>query len=370
MKKLASLALAALLSVAAALPSRGAILFQGGELPDFTTVGSVTATTGTAGTTHRSGYAREVLQPGAAASSSDPPTNYIRGSFAGASSIWAHFFYYSSGLTATSSNSHLVRFIDSAGNAAVVIRGTGTAGQLKFQSRSSGGTFTDLLSTCNTGMTGNLQQFDIQLVFAGAGGGSIVLYVDGIQVCSYSGTTTNGDGSSTITNIDLDAPTTSTNPSFSEVIVADEDTRSMSRVSLYPSTSGATTGWTNSSGTTPCSTTILAQTSQNDANYVFTGSSSTVELCTPGQTLPAGNWTVKTVGFGARALKGTTGPQTLTFMVREGSTNYTLSPTATLSGAFAKSSNNNYANDPATSSAWTSTTINTAGFQLGFQSSP
>lgn len=346
------------------LPADATILYSGGEQPDFICTGACNT-----GGTFRATWARTAVT--VASSSSDPPSVMIgTGNFtAAASDIWLHFQGMANNV-GNVANNVWIRFLDSAGNAAVVVRGSGTSGSVKISSRTSGGAYTDLITCTGTAASLSvLTQYDIHLNFASSG--AITWYENGAQTCTYSGNMLNGDGSTTIQQVQFNglasaAPTYS----YSEVIVADEDTRTMGRWTMNTSTSGATTAWTNSAGTTPCSTTILAQIAQNDANYVSTGSNTQIELCVPNKTLPGGSWAVKTMGFAVRGMRGVSGPQNLHFMVREGSTNYTLGSPLPLPAAMNKLSNALYPNDPATSLPWTSTTITDPNFQLGFQSEP
>jgi len=103
-------------------------------------------------------------------------------------------------------NTQFVRFIDDAGNAAIILRGTGSAGQFRVESRTSGGSFTTLV-TCSSVIDNALTQVDIFLDFSASG--SVVVYKNSASACTYSGDTTNGDGATTITRVELGGTSTS-----------------------------------------------------------------------------------------------------------------------------------------------------------------
>jgi len=152
------------------------LLFSGGEDVDFTCVNG-TCTVYTATTSYRAGWARASY--GAAATTTDPPGNrFATPTFTANAEIWIHAQYCNldgacNTNTTSTSNAQLLRVFTTNGNPSLIVRGTGTAGQLKISSRTSGGTFTDLV-TCTAAFNAPLTQLDLHINYAASG--SVTLY--------------------------------------------------------------------------------------------------------------------------------------------------------------------------------------------------
>lgn len=343
---------------------RAAVLFHGGEWTDFTCTGS--CTTSTSAGTFRTNYARYALQL-AVASASDPPSSRFQTPvFTASSTLWVHFWYNNSNGT-TQAAYHLVGIYNTAGNIPIVVRGTGVGSQFKISSRTAAGAYTDLVTCPLTSAIFENHQYDLKIVYGTSG--EVTLYQDSVQQCTYSGNVTNGDGATQLNQAYFNGSSNVGN-FWSEIIIADEDTRAMSRLSLYPVASGNTTGWTNSTGTTPCTTSILGKVTPSDTNYVYTGSSALKELCTVFNTWPAGTWAVKSVSVSIRALRGAGGPQNITPTMRVGTTDYSLTPNWTPTTTFNNGLYLKQDTSPATGSAWTQSELSAAGFNIGFTSAP
>jgi hypothetical protein len=356
-------------ALSASMVAQAAILFAGGEDVDFTCVGG-TCTVDTGGGAYRSAWAREAYT--VIGNGSDPPTNrFATPAFTDTAAIWIHGQYCSSNGGScgangagnnTSANYHLLRIMNSNGNTALVVRGTGTAGQVKISSRTSGGVYTDLV-TCSNAVNIALTQLDLFVNYAA--GGEVTLYSNGGQVCTYSGNVTNGDGATTLNKLELAATYNNNSGKWSEVIVATTNTTAMNLFTHYPNAAGNTVAWT---GTNPCTAIVNASTF-NDTNYISTGSNSQTEQCGVYRTLPSGTYNVNAVVMSARALVGATGPQHFNFVTRTGGSDYqsgNYSPT----GVFSNFSNYIQATNPNTSSAWTTSEISAATFNIGVISIP
>ena len=352
------------------LASTGAsatLLYAGGEDADFICATSGVCSADTHSGLYRSGWAREAYI--ARATTNDPPTNrFATMPFTASSTLWVHAQYcsddFGSCSVRTANNAQLMRFMDGAGNPTLVIRGTGTDGQVAIYSRTSGGTFTSLV-TCTAALSGTLAQLDVYVNYGASG--EITFYNNSVEICDYTGDVTNGDGSSTIDQVELSGASTfdGSSGAWSEVIVATTDTRAMSRFSAYTVGDGNTTGF---SGTNICSS-IWNATAFNDASFGYSDTSGVSQECTVHGTLPAGAYSVVALVMNARALVGGSGPQHFDFLTRTGGTDYASSdyaPTASFSniGNYIQTTN------PATSSAWSVSDFAASGFNVGEETKP
>jgi hypothetical protein len=110
------------------------------------------------------------------------------------------------------------------------------------------------------------------------------------------------------------------------------------------------------------------KTTINDATSVSTAGSALSEWTTA-PTIPNGNWSVLAVAQEARIQVGTTGPQHFEWLLRTGGTDY-VSGSLAPSTSFSTFSNQLWSLNPNTSSAWSTTDLTTAGFNLGIESLP
>lgn len=357
--------------LALAVPASGTILFAGGEDIDFSCVaGSCSVSTG--GNPFRTAWARAAYAATGAAA--DPTTNrFSTSTWSGVASLWVHGQYCNNNggcgangsTNATTSNSQMIRVFDDAGNPTLIVRGTGTAGQLKISSRTSGGVFTDLV-TCSSAFDNALSQIDLFIDYGVAG--TVTLYKNSSQTCTYTGDVTNGDGATTLTKVELSGTTTQSG-AWSEIIAATTSTTAKNLLTIKPNGNGNAVQWT---GTNPC-TAILNATTVNDASFVQSSTNDQLEQCTVNfgnnnASLPAGTYRVDTFVMSARLLRGATGPQTFDFVTRTASTDYTSTDTA-LTTSFA---NYQYfqTTNPNTLAAWGPTDFSAAGFNIGLKSRP
>lgn len=368
-----------LLVLAAAPSAEATILYTGGEDVDFACVTGASCSNSTTTSDFRTAWARVAYgtSNGAVA---DPPTNRFQTpTFTANATLWIHFqnCWGNAHCNATgallASNAQLLRIMDSLGNPTLIVRGTGSGTQVKISSRTSGGAFTDLV-TCNGAKTAanTLDQWDLYVNYSSSG--EVTLFVNSVQVCDYTGNVTNGDGATTLNQLEFSfAGNLNWSAWISEIVVATTDTRAMSLLTMEGSTSGNATQWSNSSGSTPCSS-LLGQTAINDTNYVYTGSNTQIEQCAikfgNGNAAPAaGIYNVLAVGMSARTLVGASGPQHFDFVTRTGGSDYLSSDFAPINSF---SNFNNYLQtvNPATSNPWSVTDLTAAGFNIGLESKP
>jgi hypothetical protein len=339
------------------------LLFSGGEDVDFICVAGASCGVVTTSYTFRSPWARESYEVGP--NGADPPTNRFSTPALTATPImWVHAQYCADSggcQTSTTNNYQMIRVLDSSGNAAILVRGSGTAAQLKISSRTSSGTFTDL-ATCPTVLVPHVTQLDLYINYGTSG--EVALYGNGIKECDFSGDVTNGDGATTLDQVEFSGPS-GTGSEWSEVIVATTDTRAMSRYSATTVANGAETQF---SGTNICSA-IWNATSANDNNNAYADTANLSQECTVKSQIPAGSYDVVGLVMSARAAVGPTGPQHFEFLTRTDGADYASGDYAPLP---TPSNITNYiqAVNPATSAAWAVSDFTDPGFNIGEKSTP
>ena len=345
------------------ISAQATLLYAGGEDIDFYCNSGGTCSFNTFAGTFRASWARSAYQ--VAATASDPPTNrFATAVFSPVSTLWVHAQYCNFNpnacIPSTSSNVQMIRIMDSSGNPTLIVRGTGVSGQVKISSRTAGGTFTDLV-TCSSAIGASLQQLDLYVNYGTSG--EVALYNNSAQVCDYTGNVTNGDGATTLNQIEFASPFSLGD--WSEVIVATTDTRGMSRFTANTAGNGNTTSF---SGTNVCSS-IWNATVFNDANYGFSGTNNAIHECTINSAVPAGSYSVLGLVMSARVLVGTTGPQHFDFVIRTGGTDYFSSDFAPLN-SFSNITNYIQTTNPATSNPWAVSDFQAAGFNVGEETKP
>jgi hypothetical protein len=344
------------------------ILFAGGEDVDFTCNGSCSVSTGAA--LFRTGWAREVYVAAGTNVSNDPPgTRFATPVFTPSTAIWLHaqFCNVAGGVACvntTASNAQMIRLFDDMGNPSLIIRGTGTAGQLKISSRTAGGVFTDL-ATCSGVLINDINQLDIYVNYDASG--TVTIYRGSVQVCTFSGNNTNGDGGTLLELVEFSgAGGAGLSGGWSEVIVATADTRALGLYHLTPNGAGNTVNW---SGVNPC-TAIVNPTAFNDATLSSSSLAADLLQCTVTHTLPAGVFTVPAVVMAARLKRGATGPQTFRYSTRTGGSDFDNGSDLALTTSFANYSGYVQATNPDTTGAWATTDLTAVGFNIGLLSAP
>ena len=354
--------LAALLLLSPIAASANTVLFAGDELSSFSTVGTVTSITISG--MFRSNFTRGAINPLQAGG--DPPTTRAIATFNSAvSTVWIqfHMCLVNSSCGLGTSTYTLLRVMDSAGNATIIIKGTGTNAEVNIDSRTSGGVFTTLVSCTGAwhGGTGG-DMMTLEVVYASSGG-SVTLYDDGTQVCTFSGNVTNGDGATTLTSAEFDN-LSGNSIGISEVLVTDFDARGWGVFDLYDNANGASTSWP---GTNVC-TSIWNALSYNDATYAQATSSGLVHNCGVYHTLPA-SYEPYAVVMSTRALAGASAPTTFDFDTSIAGTDY-LSSAYTPGTSFGPICCYVQTINPATGVAWTTSDITSGTFYLGLKSQP
>jgi hypothetical protein len=219
------------------------------------------------------------------------------------------------------------------------------------------------LVTCSGAFNLALAQLDLYINYGTSG--EVTLYNNGVQVCDYTGNVTNGDGASTLNQVEFASPLAGGWGAWSEVIIAASDTRAMARFTANTVANGNTTGF---SGTNVCSAIWNAQVF-NDTSYGYSGSTNVTHECTINTAFPAGNYTVLGLVMSARILVGSSGPLHFDFVTRTGGTDYFSSDFAP-TNVFSNISNYIQTVNPATSNPWGVSDFTTAGFNVGQKTKP
>jgi hypothetical protein len=194
--------------------------------------------------------------------------------------------------------------------------------------------------------------------------GEVTLYSNSTQVCDYTGNVTNGDGATTLNQVEFAVPQTNLGL-WSEVIVATTDTRAMGVFTAYTNANGNSTGL---SGTNVCSSIWNAST-LNQANYAYSASNNVLHNCAIYNTLPSGSYSVLGVAMSAQALVGSSGPQHFEFDTRVGGTDY-LSSSYAPTNSFSNFSSYIQATNPNTGVAWLPSDLTAAGVDFGVETIP
>ncbi|HEX3651866.1 MAG TPA: hypothetical protein VHU18_03485 [Rhizomicrobium sp.] len=348
-----------------AIPASATLLFSGGEDVDFICNPSGICFMANFNQSNRPAWSRGAYAVNA--TTTDPPSNrFATPSFTASATLWIHAQFcegFSNNCSTTSVlNDQMLRVLDTLGNATLIIRGNGTSGQVKISSRTASGQFSELISACSPVLSASLVQLDFFINYGNPG--EVALYVNGVQVCDVSGiNVTNGDGATTLNQVEFASPSSQSN--WSEVIVATTDTRAMSRFTANTKGDGTNVGFT---GTNICSS-IWNTLSANDANYGYTGTSNVVHECTINNSIPPGIYSVQGLGMSARALVGATGPQHFDFVTRVGGTDY-LSPNYSPTTSFSNFTNYIQTTNPATLAPWSVPDFQDPSFNVGEKSKP
>jgi len=255
-----------------------AILACYGEDIDFIAPASVSV--GTSSGAYRSAYARCSL-------SCFSGTRTLP--FAGGAITSAWLSAYVSFNTGLSNRKWLGLVSSASGNNSGIWIGVGSSTSKLALFKFDGTTLTTLASEAGNSL-GGLSKIDVQLVNYGSS--SLVnVFVNGALVIAYSGST----AISGVSNLDCVgmAGDSTSNQGMSEIIVADEDTRSFSLLTMAPTGAGTTDQWTGA-------VTTINGTSFSDANPNFTnttGQDQQANITDP----PTGIFGVKAVKIAARA---------------------------------------------------------------------
>jgi hypothetical protein len=338
-----------------------AILFAGFEDTSFTFVGGPAVLTTTQ--PYRPAFSRSAIRVGNGGSTADPPANRLQTpAFTSVGTVWLHSQVYvgiNGGNAATTANVQAILLRSPDGLVRVMLRQTGTTGQLKLSTRNAAGTITDV-ATATGVITQGQHAIDWQVAFAT---GSTV-YWDGTAILTYSGDLRT-DAATQLNQVDLCSLNNSNQNSndigWSEVIVADTDTRSMALWTLAPQAAGNTQSWT------PNTVGNVNPVAINDASFISTAANNALSEWTGPTAPPPGVLNVLAVVQNARVQVQVTGPQHFDWLVRTAATDYLASAPQAPATAFGNFQHI-WPTNPNTSAAWQITDLTATGFNLGIES--
>ncbi|MGZ3793944.1 MAG: hypothetical protein ACXVCP_16440 [Bdellovibrio sp.] len=326
--------------------AQATILWVGGEDIDFPNGGSVC----TAGSYVRSGYNRVTIY----ACNANLPA--ISNPFPGGAitSAWLSAQI----VIADAAGLKYVGFTKSGTNSSLWIGTSGSANTKLALYKFDGTTWTEIATESTGSLTYDAQtKIDMQVINYGASA-TVNMYVNGGATprITYTGNVVAGAA----TNLDSVILRAAGGWSMvSEVIVSDSDTRTMSLVTLAPNAAGTTNQWTGTYSN-------INPTTINNAVNITDGTSGDTFQCKM-NSLPTGNFSILGVKVAAFGLKTTTGPGSLAVGVY---TNSSASVPAAvgLQTTWGPTVETLYSTNPVTSSAWTSSEINS--LQMNLQTAP
>jgi hypothetical protein len=325
--------------------------FAGGEDLDFQTVGNVTVNTTTTAAFLRSSYSRCSMQVGSCGGSTIFPHNFqVANGLGSLSTFWATGRVGHGGSTTSfTTNAIAFRFVDASNITRIQIIAA-SSNTYQAQKITAAGATTNLGSAFSyTGQTTATDKFDFYINYAVSG--SLIIYINGIQVLNYSGDVTT-DGNTTLSNFKIGNANLSIVAYWSEVIVSDTDTRAMSLVTLVPAANGNTHNFDTGS---PAASNIN-ETTINDSTLDGSSVAGQIDEYTI-NGLPSGTFSILAVGMSVRAQRGTVaGPTKMDMVLRQSGTDYFSSDISLTTGFTGYQ--NFWLTDPSTSSAWASLPIN------------
>ncbi len=317
-----------------------AVLFAGTELEAFAPSGTpAVSTTATFFDANASRMAMDLVD-----------TDTVQANFAASTSGWLHFSLYHDDTVHNEADNQIFRLIDS-NTAQVVLQLDGDNGIWNLEYW-DGSVFVELAAvTLNEDV---LTKYDIEWNIDNASG-VFRLYQDGVLLSEFTGDTLH-TGFTTINRVELNSGTSfaSFHAYFSEVIVADEDTRGWRLVTIAPTADGNDTAWTGTFAD-------IDEIDINDGDLINSPTADQIENFVYGD-IPAAfdGFEPAAVVVSARGQNGGAGPSNVQANVRSGGTNYFSADLAGISGSFGPLQAV-FATDP-DDGDWTSTAVNSAQF--------
>ena len=222
-------------------------------------------------------------------------------------------------------------------------------GYFRVYTLNDAGAATELTNSLPTQFvaTNTLAKVDVQVNYSATGW--VRIYLNTTLIYEFVGNTI--ASGSTVTNFTKYAftnPNTSGSMYYSEVIVAERDTRTLSLYTLVPNGNGSGNQWQGSY-------TDIDEGRANETDVVSTTAvdqSAYFDI----QDIPAGNYAIQAIKVSAQATRGTTGPANIQLGVRSAG-NVTLSPNKPLDTCWTKVSET-FVTNPTTGVAWTLSEIN------------
>jgi hypothetical protein len=332
-----------------------------GEDSDFLLLGSTTVLTVSTAGTFRTPYARQGLAVSQGFGA--VPVDYWRrlGDFS-LSLFWHSVRVWSTGISGSyNAGGQLVRWLSGTGasvNRVVRLRmrntGAGNpfgASTFVIEKVTAAGVATQIGSSFNLVNVGSGQSIKLDFRMNYGVSGGLDIYVNAnFLVYTVSGVDMTTDGNTTLTGYDLGSHAGGSGSIvWSEFIISDSDTRSMTLQYFAPVANGNTHNYTVAAASN------VNENVLNTATLDYSDTVGQIDQYTIA-ALPAGSWSILSFGVNAYARCGWSGPLKQALGVRSGTTD-AWSSDFTLSTVFALTSTR-WDADPTTAVAWAALPVN------------
>ncbi len=336
------------------------LLFAGGEDTSFSAPGAAVGIRNSS--EYRTQFARLSLSFQNSTTVADPPANRgVSPTFTSAAHIWFRATVNVINAISTTANQHGLIFRSPDGVSRIILRQTGTGGQLKASTRNAAGTITDLATaTANLVLATNTELLvEINYVLSGA----VNVWYNGVQVIAFSGDPRT-DAATQLNQFDFanlnNGAATNSACQWSEFMVADQSLLGSALWTLVPQAAGATQSWT------PNTLANINKANINDTTSISTPTNNALSQWTLPSSAPTGSYAVLGVVQEARVEVGATGPQHFDWSAHISAADYVGGASNAPTTSFGNFGNFIWATNPATSSAWGVSDI-TGGLQLGIK---
>lgn len=286
-------------------------------------------------------------------------------SFTASSTLWFHCqsFYVSVGNNQCTPS---IAFTDASGVQRFQVNVTNN-NVIQLVKQDGAGHSTSLVTGVANPAFNQLAQIDVAITI-GSGNGSFAYYQGGAGgsiLASFSGNTLT-DNQTNLTGFVFAGQGNAQATWISEVIVANNDTRSLSLCTGIASGLGNTNTWTVNGGSSAWQN-VSQWVTSNNINIAVATSSQLAEFGV--SSLTSGAWAINAVVTSAFALAGTSGgPQHMAHVVRTASTDF--SGASQTLGASLANTQQVWQTNPATGNNWQQSDITNPAFNFGVVSEP
>lgn len=314
-----------------------AILFAGSKISDFSD--SSGALTNTDAANRDANWSESSIEL-------DAGTDYLEISDIGSQvDVWLHFLVRE-GSGGTQSDGTRVEFFDEGeGQQIMIIEGDNGEINLEYW---NGASLTEVAP--GFFLTSSLQTWDVHCKIDNSTG-EFAIYRGGALLASFTGDTDLNSTSLTVERVRLSTGHNSSQDNFfSEVILADEDTRGMRLKMLETSANGTNTAWTGDQ---------TDVNDESDGTFISSGTAGQIETYAMANVAAAqADFETIALVVSSRARNdGGGAPQNIRHAIRQGGTNYFGGSNLTLTTAFLGGPNTQtvFTTDPDTAAAWNNT---------------
>lgn len=326
-----------------------AVLFAATELESFQRSSATAVTQSTTAGRFDSNFSRGAIEVA-------DGSHYAQADFTAETDGWLHFLAYFTDLNNIEHDNQIFQLRDSStGQVVLQLDGDNGAWDMEYWNGSS---FTEVSIAGGASgggfPIGELVRFDVQWTIHNSTG-VFRIYMNESLIVEFTGDTLQ-TGFTTIDQLRLSSGSTRVSADqtyFSEVIVADEDTRGWRLATLGVTADGTNTAWTGDY-------TDIDEIDLDDADDITSDTADQVHgFAVDNVPAEAAGYSVEAVVVGMRANRAASGPQNLQAHVRSGGTDYFSSNVGTL-GLGLLPFQAVFATDPGTASAWAQSGVNAA----------